>query len=47
MPWRRPGWQLGEDIAAIKREHPEAVGTILGGHGITAWGETGEECERN
>lgn len=47
VPWRRPGWQLGEDIAAIKRDNPQAVGTILGGHGITAWGETSEECERN
>ncbi len=45
VPWRRPGFQLGLDIAAIKREHPEAIGVILGGHGITAWGDTSEECE--
>ncbi|HEY8987905.1 MAG TPA: bifunctional aldolase/short-chain dehydrogenase [Candidatus Limnocylindrales bacterium] len=45
VPWRRPGFQLGLDIAAIRREHPEAIGTILGGHGITAWGDTSEECE--
>jgi rhamnulose-1-phosphate aldolase/alcohol dehydrogenase len=45
VPWRRPGFQLGLDIAAIKREHPEAIGVILGGHGITAWGETSGECE--
>ncbi|MBF4602199.1 bifunctional aldolase/short-chain dehydrogenase [Frigoribacterium sp. VKM Ac-1396] len=45
VPWRRPGWQLGLDIAAIKAEHPEARGTILGGHGITAWGDTSEEAE--
>jgi len=45
VPWRRPGFQLGLDIAAIKREHPEAIGVILGGHGITAWGETSAECE--
>lgn len=47
VPWRRPGFQLGLDIAAIQAEHPEAVGVILGGHGITAWGATSEECERN
>src|SRR5690625_1279345 len=47
VPWRRPGFQLGLDIAAIKRENPEAVGCILGGHGITAWGDTSEECEAN
>ncbi|MFE7465619.1 bifunctional aldolase/short-chain dehydrogenase [Streptomyces sp. NPDC057499] len=45
--WRRPGFQLGLDIAAVKAANPRAVGVILGGHGITAWGETSEECERN
>jgi rhamnulose-1-phosphate aldolase/alcohol dehydrogenase len=47
VPWRRPGFQLGLDIAAIRAEHPKAVGCILGGHGITAWGATSETCERN
>ncbi|MGY0488993.1 bifunctional aldolase/short-chain dehydrogenase [Streptomyces sp. WG-D5] len=47
VPWRRPGFQLGLDIAAIKAANPEAVGCILGGHGITAWGDTAEECEAN
>lgn len=47
VPWRRPGFQLGLDIAAIKAENPQAIGTILGGHGITAWGETSDEAERN
>lgn len=47
VPWRRPGFELGLDISWIRREHPAAVGCILGGHGITAWGETSEECERN
>ncbi|MFF2728998.1 bifunctional aldolase/short-chain dehydrogenase [Streptomyces sp. NPDC058008] len=45
--WRRPGFQLGLDIAAVKAANPRAVGVILGGHGITAWGDTSEECERN
>ncbi|GAA4427765.1 bifunctional rhamnulose-1-phosphate aldolase/short-chain dehydrogenase [Georgenia halophila] len=47
VPWRRPGFQLGLDIAAIKAGNPQAIGCILGGHGITAWGETSEEAERN
>ncbi|GAB3285833.1 bifunctional aldolase/short-chain dehydrogenase [Kineosporia babensis] len=47
VPWRRPGFQLGLDIAAIKAANPQAIGTILGGHGITAWGETSEESEKN
>ncbi|MCX5262810.1 bifunctional aldolase/short-chain dehydrogenase [Streptomyces sp. NBC_00199] len=47
VPWRRPGFQLGLDIAAIKAANPQAIGVILGGHGITAWGDSAEECERN
>ena len=47
VPWRRPGFQLGLDIAQIKAENPEAIGCILGGHGITAWGESSEEAEAN
>jgi rhamnulose-1-phosphate aldolase/alcohol dehydrogenase len=47
VPWRRPGFQLGLDIAQIKSENPQAVGCILGGHGITAWGDTSEESEAN
>jgi rhamnulose-1-phosphate aldolase/alcohol dehydrogenase len=47
VPWRRPGFQLGLDIAAVAAAHPEAIGVILGGHGITAWGATSAECEAN
>jgi rhamnulose-1-phosphate aldolase/alcohol dehydrogenase len=47
VPWRRPGFQLGLDIAAIKAANPQAIGVILGGHGITAWGETSQECQAN
>jgi rhamnulose-1-phosphate aldolase/alcohol dehydrogenase len=45
VPWRRPGFQLGLDIAAIKEANPQAIGCVLGGHGITAWGATSAECE--
>jgi rhamnulose-1-phosphate aldolase/alcohol dehydrogenase len=47
VPWRRPGFQLGLDIAAVRRANPQAIGVILGGHGITAWGATSAECEAN
>jgi rhamnulose-1-phosphate aldolase/alcohol dehydrogenase len=47
VPWRRPGFQLGLDIAAVKAANPQAIGVLLGGHGITAWGATSEECEAN
>jgi rhamnulose-1-phosphate aldolase/alcohol dehydrogenase len=45
VPWRRPGFQLGLDIAAIAAANPRAIGCILSGHGITAWGQTSDECE--
>ncbi|XVV13267.1 bifunctional aldolase/short-chain dehydrogenase [Actinoplanes sp. CA-131856] len=47
VPWRRPGFQLGLDIAAVQKANPQAIGVILGGHGITAWGATSAECEAN
>ena len=45
VPWRRPGFQLGLDIAAVAAANPQAIGVVLGGHGITAWGRTSQECE--
>ena len=47
VPWRRPGFQLGLDIASIHATNPNAVGVILGGHGITAWGDSSREAEAN
>lgn len=47
VPWRRPGFQLGLDIAELKAKNPKAIGCILGGHGITAWGDTSAEVEKN
>ncbi|HLR93943.1 MAG TPA: bifunctional aldolase/short-chain dehydrogenase [Jiangellaceae bacterium] len=47
VPWRRPGFQLGLDIAAVQQQNPQAIGCVLGGHGITAWGGSSAECEAN
>src|SRR5215203_1009608 len=47
VPWRRPGFQLGLDLAEIKEKNPQAIGCILGGHGVTAWADTSEQCEAN
>ena len=44
VPWRRPGFALGLDIAGLAVANPQAIGVILGGHGITAWGATSEDC---
>jgi rhamnulose-1-phosphate aldolase/alcohol dehydrogenase len=45
IDWRRPGFQLGLDIAALHDAHPSAIGCVLGGHGLTTWGATSDECE--
>ncbi|MEI4278446.1 bifunctional aldolase/short-chain dehydrogenase [Klenkia terrae] len=47
VPWRRPGFQLGLDIAALAEANPQAIGAVLGGHGITAWADTSAQCEAN
>ena len=47
VPWRRPGFQLGLDIAAMKTANPQAIGCILGSHGITAWGKSSAQAEAN
>ncbi|MDA8196666.1 MAG: bifunctional aldolase/short-chain dehydrogenase [Actinomycetota bacterium] len=47
VDWRRPGFELGRDIAKIAKDFPNSIGVILGGHGITAWGSTSKECEEN
>jgi len=47
VPWRRPGFQLGLDIAATARGNPDLIGVVLGGHGITAWGDSSDQCEAN
>ena len=45
VDWRRPGFQLGLDIEKIANGNPNAIGCILGGHGLTTWGATSAECE--
>ncbi len=46
VDWRRPGFQLGLDIAAIQAANPKAYGCVLGGHGLTTWGTTSAETEQ-
>jgi rhamnulose-1-phosphate aldolase/alcohol dehydrogenase len=46
VDWRRPGFQLGLEIAKIAKENPNAHGCVLGGHGLTTWASNSEECEK-
>jgi rhamnulose-1-phosphate aldolase/alcohol dehydrogenase len=45
VPWRRPGFELGLQIAALQRDNPGLRGVVLGGHGLTTWGDTSASCE--
>ncbi|HWT98441.1 MAG TPA: bifunctional rhamnulose-1-phosphate aldolase/short-chain dehydrogenase, partial [Terriglobales bacterium] len=44
LPWRRPGFQLGLDLAAFAKAHPHAKGVVLEAHGVITWGETSRDC---
>lgn len=46
VPWRRPGFQLALDIEELRRDNPDLRGVVMGGHGLTTWGETSDECEK-
>ncbi len=45
VPWRRPGFELALQIEALHAEHPALRGVVLGGHGLTTWGATSEDCQ--
>jgi rhamnulose-1-phosphate aldolase/alcohol dehydrogenase len=43
--WRRPGFELGLQIASLAADNPSLRGVVLGGHGLTTWADTSEACE--
>ena len=47
LPWRRPGFELALEIEALRASQPDLRGVVLGGHGLTSWGETSRSCEEN
>jgi rhamnulose-1-phosphate aldolase/alcohol dehydrogenase len=46
IPWIRPGWELGRLHRQLLEENPELEGVVLGGHGLTCWGASSDECEQ-
>ena len=44
IPWQRPGFDLGLQLGALCRNHPEYVGIVLGGHGLFTWGPDSKAC---
>ena len=47
MPWLRPGYELGQQLAACNAANPGLRGIVLGGHGLFSWGETSKACYEN
>jgi len=45
LPWRRPGFELGLEVRDFREAHPDAVGAVLGGHGMICWAATSDDCE--
>ncbi|PWC82489.1 short-chain dehydrogenase [Azospirillum sp. TSH100] len=44
LPWRRPGFQLGLELAKFAAANPEAKGVVLEGHGLFTWGDSSKAC---
>jgi rhamnulose-1-phosphate aldolase/alcohol dehydrogenase len=42
--WQRPGFDLGLKLEQIVRDHPQAKGVILGGHGLINWADDDKAC---
>ena len=42
--WQRPGFELGLTLQEICRNHPEAKGIMLGGHGLISWASDDKTC---
>ena len=45
LEWKRPGFELGLTLRDLRATHPNALGAVLGGHGMICWGTTSDECE--
>ncbi|EJK83978.1 bifunctional rhamnulose-1-phosphate aldolase/short-chain dehydrogenase [Rhizobium sp. AP16] len=44
LPWRRPGFQLGLDLEAFVKAHPNAKGVVLESHGLFTWANDAKDC---
>ncbi|MBI5287350.1 MAG: bifunctional rhamnulose-1-phosphate aldolase/short-chain dehydrogenase [Chloroflexi bacterium] len=44
IPWQRPGFELAMMMEAAHR--PGVKGMVLGGHGLSSWADTSDDCHR-
>ncbi|RYG73001.1 bifunctional rhamnulose-1-phosphate aldolase/short-chain dehydrogenase, partial [bacterium] len=42
--WQRPGFELGLQLQKVLAENPNAMGVILGGHGLINWADDDKAC---
>lgn len=47
LPWLRPGYELGQQLAAYDAAHPGLRGIVLAGHGLFSWGDSSKSCYEN
>ena len=46
VPWQRPGFDLALKIEEMQNRQPLLKGVIMGGHGVTTWSDSSDDCER-
>ena len=44
LTWRRPGWELARELAAMAASRPAMRGVVLQNHGLVTWADTAVEC---
>ncbi|MEL7238575.1 MAG: class II aldolase/adducin family protein, partial [Planctomycetota bacterium] len=44
VDWQRPGFDLGLKMQQIAEQHPEAVGILMGQHGVINWHDDDKAC---
>lgn len=44
VDWQRPGFELGLAMQQVCHDHPEAVGIMMGGHGLINWADDDKAC---
>ena len=47
LAWRRPGWELARQLAALVRRDPNLRGVVLESHGLVTWAESARACYEN
>lgn len=44
VDWQRPGFELGLLMQNVVKENPQAVGILMGGHGLINWANDDKAC---